>query len=183
MVLRLWPSPCGKFRASPVSVEEPVPSFDVVSKVNIQEIRNAVDQTWRELRTRFDFKGVDAGLNLEENSVLLWAEEEFQLDQLSDILKTKLAGRNVDVRLLLPEKIEAHGKQKRQRFRIVVGVDRDACRQIVKIIKDSKLKLQSQIQGDQVRVSGKKRDDLQQAIARLKEENLNVPLQFSNFRD
>ena len=160
-----------------------MPSFDVVSKVNVQEIRNAVDQTWRELRTRFDFKGVDAGLNFEENSVLLWAEEEFQLDQLGDILRTKLAGRNVDVRSLQPEKVEALGKQKRQRYRIVVGVDRDVCRQIVTIVKDLKLKLQSQIQGDQVRVSGKKRDELQQAIARLKEEDLDVPLQFSNFRD
>lgn len=160
-----------------------MPSFDVVSKVNVQEVRNAVDQTWRELRTRFDFKGVDAGLNFEEDSVLLWAEEEFQLVQLYEILKTKLAGRGVDVRSLQPEKVEALGKQKRQRYRIVVGVDRDACRQIIKIVKDLKLKLQSQIQGEQVRVSGKKRDDLQQAIAKLKETELDVPLQFLNFRD
>lgn len=160
-----------------------MPSFDVVSKVNVQEVRNAVDQTWRELRTRFDFKGVDAGLNFEEDSVLLWAEEEFQLVQLYEILKTKLAGRGVDVRSLQPEKVEALGKQKRQRYRIVVGVDRDASRQIVKIVKDLKLKLQSQIQGEQVRVSGKKRDDLQQAIAKLKETELDVPLQFLNFRD
>lgn len=160
-----------------------MPSFDVVSKVNVQEVRNAVDQTWRELRTRFDFKGVDAGLNFEEDSVLLWAEEEFQLVQLYEILKTKLAGRGVDVRSLQPEKVEALGKQKRQRYRIVVGVDRDASRQIIKIVKDLKLKLQSQIQGEQVRVSGKKRDDLQQAIAKLKEAELDVPLQFSNFRD
>ncbi len=160
-----------------------MPSFDVVSKVNVQEVRNAVDQTWRELRTRFDFKGVDAGLNFEEDSVLLWAEEEFQLVQLNEILKTKLAGRGVDVRALQPENVEALGKQKRQRYRIVVGVDREACRQIVKIVKDLKLKLQSQIQGEQVRVSGKKRDDLQQAIAKLKEAELDVPVQFLNFRD
>lgn len=160
-----------------------MPSFDVVSKVNVQEVRNAVEQTWRELRTRFDFKGVDAGLNFEEDSVLLWAEEEFQLVQLNEILKTKLAGRGVDVRALQPENVEALGKQKRQRYRIVVGVDREACRQIVKIVKDLKLKLQSQVQGEQVRVSGKKRDDLQQAIAKLKEAELDVPVQFLNFRD
>lgn len=160
-----------------------MPSFDVVSKVNVQEVRNAVDQTWRELRTRFDFKGVDAGLNFEEDSVLLWAEEEFQLGQLSDILKIKLAGRSVDVRSLEPGKIEAIGKQKRQRYRIIVGVDRETCREVVKIVKDLKMKLQSQIMGDQVRVSGKKRDDLQSAIAQLKQADISVPLQFSNFRD
>ncbi len=160
-----------------------MPSFDVVSQVDVQEVRNAVDQTWRELRSRFDFKGVDAGLNFEEQSVLLWAEEEFQLLQLFDILQGKLAGRKVDVRSLSPEPVEAQGRQKRQRYRLITGIDRDSCREVVKIVKDLRLKLQSQVQGDQVRVTGKKRDDLQSAIASLRDADLSVPLQFTNFRD
>ena len=160
-----------------------MPSFDIVSQVDTQEIRNAVDQSWRDLRTRFDFKKVDAGFEFDGTSVLLWAEEEFQLGQLIDILRVKLAGRGVDVQALQPGNIEALGKVKRQPLHVVSGIDTDTCKKIVKLIKDMKLKLQSQIQGDQVRVTGKKRDELQLVIATLREADLGIPLQFKNFRD
>ena len=160
-----------------------MPSFDIVSQVDTQEIRNAVDQSWRDLRTRFDFKKVDAGFEFDGTSVLLWAEEEFQLGQLIDILRVKLAGRGVDVQALQPGDIEALGKVKRQTLHVVTGIETDICKKIVKLIKDLKLKVQSQIQAEQVRVTGKKRDDLQQVIATLREADLGIPLQFKNFRD
>ncbi len=160
-----------------------MPSFDIVSQVDTQEVRNAVDQSWRDLRTRFDFKKVDAGFEFDGISVLLWAEEEFQLGQLIDILRVKLAGRGVDVQALQPRDIEALGKVKRQTLHIVTGIETDLCKKIVKLIKDLKLKVQSQIQAEQVRVTGKKRDDLQQVIATLREADLGIPLQFKNFRD
>jgi uncharacterized protein YajQ (UPF0234 family) len=160
-----------------------MPSFDVVSEVDFQEVRNAVDQAIRELGTRFDFRGVDAGFELSEERIQLHAEEEFQLNQMLDILRDKLVKRKVDTRALDPGEIEAAGKQKRQAFGLKQGIDRDAARKIVKLIKDSKLKVQSQIQGDQVRVTAKKRDDLQQVIAALKEADLDMPLDFDNFRD
>ncbi|MYD45492.1 MAG: YajQ family cyclic di-GMP-binding protein [Gammaproteobacteria bacterium] len=160
-----------------------MPSFDIVSQVDTQEVRNAVDQSWRDLRTRFDFKKVDAGFEFDDTSVLLWAEEEFQLGQLIDILRVKLAGRGVDVQALQPGDIEALGKVKRQRLHVVSGIETDICKKIVKMIKELKLKVQSQIQAEQVRVTGKKRDDLQQIIATLREADLGIPLQFKNFRD
>ena len=160
-----------------------MPSFDVVSEVDFQEVRNAVDQASRELGTRFDFRGVDAGFELMETQIQLHAEEEFQLGQMLDILRDKLIKRQVDTRALDPGEIEASGKQKRQSFGLKQGIDRDSAKKIVKLIKDAKLKVQSQIQGEQVRVTGKKRDDLQQAIATLKEADLDMPLDFNNFRD
>lgn len=160
-----------------------MPSFDVVSEVDIQEVRNAVDQASRELGTRFDFKGVDAGFELSGETIQMYAPEEFQLSQMLDILRDKFVRRNVDVRVLEPGEIEASGKLKRQAFSLKQGIDRDAAKKIVKLIKDAKLKVQTQIQGDQVRVTGKKRDDLQQAIATLKEADLDLPLEFNNFRD
>lgn len=160
-----------------------MPSFDIVSQVDTQEIRNAVDQSWRDLRTRFDFKKVDAGFEFDGTAVLVWAEEEFQLGQLIDILRVKLTGRGVDVQALQPGEIEALGKVKRQQLQVVTGIETDICKKIVKLIKDMKLKLQSQIQADQVRVTGKKRDDLQLVITTLRETDLGIPLQFRNFRD
>jgi len=160
-----------------------MPSFDVVSEVDFQEVRNAVDQAARELGTRFDFRGVDAGFELTDERIQLHAEEEFQLGQMLDILRDKLIKRGVDTRALDPGEIEASGKQKRQAFGLKQGIDRDSAKKIVKLIKDAKLKVQSQIQGEQVRVTGKKRDDLQQAIAVLKEADLDMPLDFNNFRD
>jgi len=160
-----------------------MPAFDVVSEVDLQEVRNAVDQSTRELRTRFDFRGVDAGFELAGETVTVWAEEEFQVDQLVDILKDKMTRRSVDIRALDARPLEAAGKQKRQPFGLRRGIDRDAGRQIVKVVKDTRLKVQSQIQGDKVRVTGKKRDDLQAVIAKLKEGDFGPPLQFNNFRD
>lgn len=160
-----------------------MPSFDIVSQVDAQEVRNAVDQSWRDLRTRFDFKKVDAGFEFDGTSVLLWAEEEFQLSQLIDILRVKLAGRSIDVQALQAGEIEALGKIKRQKFHVVNGIDNEDCRKIVKLIKDLKLKLQAQIQADQVRVTGKKRDDLQLVIATLRDADMGIPLQFKNFRE
>ena len=160
-----------------------MPSFDVVSEVDLQEVRNAVDQTNRELRTRFDFRGVDAGAEVEGGVVTVWAQEEFQVRQLVDILQDKMTRRGVDIGALDPQAIEASGKQKRQTFGLKQGIDRDASRGIVRTVKDAKLKVQSQVQGDKVRITGKKRDDLQRVIAALKEGAYGVPLQFSNFRD
>lgn len=160
-----------------------MPSFDVVSEVDLQEVRNAVDQTNRELRTRFDFRGVDAGAELDGGMVTVWAQEEFQVRQLVDILQDKMTRRGVDIGALDPHAIEASGKQKRQPFGLKQGIDRDASRGIVKTVKDAKLKVQSQIQGEKVRITGKKRDDLQRVIAALKEGDFGVPLQFNNFRD
>ena len=137
----------------------------------------------RELRTRFDFRGVDAGFELEGETVTVWAQEEFQVDQLVDILRDKMTRRSVDVGALDPRPLEASGKQKRQPFGLKRGIDRDASKQIVKTVKDTRLKVQSQIQGDKVRITGKKRDDLQAVIAKLKDGEFGVPLQFNNFRD
>ncbi len=160
-----------------------MPSFDVVSEVDMQEVRNAVDQATRELSTRFDFKGVDAAFELADEQIRLAAQEEFQLEQMLAILKDKLIRRDVDVRALDPGKVEASGKQKRQSFSLKQGIERDDAKKITKLIKDSKLKVQSQVQGDQVRVTGKKRDDLQEVMALLKKAELEIPLSFKNFRD
>ena len=160
-----------------------MPAFDVVSEVDLQEVRNAVDQASRELRTRFDFRGVDAGFVLDGEVVTAWAQEEFQVDQLVDILKDKMTRRSVDIGALDPRPLEASGKQKRQPFGLKRGIDRDAGKQVAKTVKDTRLKVQAQIMGDKVRVTGKKRDDLQAVIAKLKDGDFGVPLQFSNFRD
>lgn len=160
-----------------------MPSFDVVSEVDFQEVRNAVDQAVRELGTRFDFKGVDAGFELADEKIRLHAQEEFQLTQMLDILRDKLTRREIDTRALDPGEVEASGKQKRQQFGLKQGIDKEASRKIVKLIKDAKVKVQSQVQGDQVRITGKKRDDLQQVIAMLKKADLDLPLSFTNFRD
>ena len=160
-----------------------MPSFDIVSEVDLQEVRNAVDQAGRELATRFDFRGVDSGFEFDDGAIRLYAEEDFQLQQMLDILKDKLTRRSVDVRALDPQDVEAAGKQKRQQFLLKQGIDRDRAKKLVKQIKDTKRKVQAQIQGDQIRVTGKKRDDLQSVIAILKEAELDVPLSFDNFRD
>jgi len=160
-----------------------MPSFDVVSEVDMQEVRNAVDQASRELGSRFDFKNVEAQFELDDNGISIAAQEEFQISQMLDILQNKLVRRGVDVRALDPGEIEAAGKQKRQKFGLKQGITKDQAKRLVRLIKDSKLKVQAQIQGDQVRVTGKKRDDLQSVMARLKEAELDVPLDYTNFRD
>ncbi len=160
-----------------------MPSFDVVSEVDVQEVRNAVDQANRELDKRFDFRGVDASFELSGETIELAAFEEFQLTQMLDILRSKLISRKVDARALEPGKVEGVGKQKRQKFTLRNGVNQEQAKKIVKLIKDSKLKVQAQIQGEQVRVQGKKRDDLQKVMALVKDADLDLPLQYENFRD
>ena len=160
-----------------------MPSFDVVSEVDMQEVRNAVDQAVRELRTRFDFRGVDAGFEFDGARIVVSAPEEFQIRQLVDILQDKLTRRGVDVGVLDAQTLEAAGKVKRQPFALLQGIDRDAAKSIVAAVKALKLKAQSQVQGDKLRVTAKKRDDLQAVIASLKEGDFGPPLQYNNFRD
>jgi uncharacterized protein YajQ (UPF0234 family) len=160
-----------------------MPTFDIVSEVDMQEVRNSVDQANRELGTRFDFRGITASFELEEDAILIRAQEEFQIEQMEDILRDKLVRRKVDTGCLEPGGIEGSGSEKRQRYRIVQGIDRDAGKEIVKRVKESKLKVQAAVQGEKIRITGKKRDDLQQVIAMLREAKLEIPLQFENFRD
>ena len=160
-----------------------MPTFDIVSEVDRQEVRNAVDQANRELGTRFDFRGIGASFELEEAAVLVRAEEEFQIEQMEDILRDKLIRRKVETGCLEGGTIEASGREKRRRYRIVQGIDRDQGRAIAKCVKDSKLKVQASIQGEKIRITGKKRDDLQQVMTMLRDAELEIPLQFENFRD
>lgn len=161
-----------------------MPSFDIVSKVDQHELTNAVDQTNRELSTRFDFKGVDAKVLQEGEEVLrLEAQAEFQLQQIGDILRQKLAKRGIDLQCLEFGKVEEAHNRARQEVKVRQGIDAALGKRIVKMIKDSKLKVQAAIQGDEVRVTGKKRDDLQEAIALLRQGDLGLPLQYTNFRD
>lgn len=160
-----------------------MPSFDVVSEVNQHEVRNAVDQANREIGARFDFKGSDARIEMPENNLQLEAQSEFQIDQMRDILTGKLAKRGVDVGALKLDKIETTGTRARQKIEIRQGIDQDTARKLVKLIKDSKIKVQASIQGEQLRVTGKKRDDLQETIALLKKSDVGLPLQYQNFRD
>jgi uncharacterized protein YajQ (UPF0234 family) len=160
-----------------------MPSFDVVSEVDLQEVRNAVDQANREVGTRFDFKGVDARFELSEAEITLHAEQEFQLNQMMDILRQKLVKRGVDIGSMDVKPPETSLNAARQQVVIKQGVDADTAKKMVKAIKAGKIKVHAQIQGDQVRVTGKKRDDLQQVIALLKAADYGLPLQFNNFRD
>ncbi len=160
-----------------------MPSFDAVSEVDLQEVRNATDQANREVGTRFDFKGSDAQYSLDGDSVTLNAQSEFQLEQMMDILQLKLVKRSVDIGCLDIGKVETANNRARQSVTIRQGIDTDTARKIVKDIKAAKLKVQAQIQGEQVRVTGKKRDDLQEVIALLKKGEYGLPLQFTNFRD
>ena len=158
-------------------------TFDVVSEVDLQEMRNAVDQSNRELGTRFDFRDIDSGIELDGEIVNIWAEEEFQLAQLEQILRDKMAKRKLDADSLDQQDIEASGKQKRQKYHLIQGIDRDSSKKIVKIVKETKLKVQAQIQGDKIRINGKKRDDLQHIMKKLREAELGLPLQFENLRE
>lgn len=160
-----------------------MPSFDIVSEVDQHEVNNAVDQANREVGARFDFKGSDAKIEYVENSLKLEAQNEFQIDQMRDILEKKLAKRGIDLAALKPDKVEESGTRARQKIDVRQGIDQDTGRKLVKLIKESKLKVQASIQGDQLRVTGKKRDDLQEAIALLRKSDVGLPLQYQNFRD
>lgn len=161
-----------------------MPSFDVVCKPDQVELRNAVDQTNREVGTRFDFKGSDARIESSENTLTLYADSDFQLNQLKDILINKMARRNVDVRFLDYGKVEKTGGDKvKQEVTVRNGIPQEHAKKIVALIKGTKMKLQASIQGDSVRVQGAKKDDLQAAIAMLRKSVEDLPLSFENFRN
>ena len=161
-----------------------MPSFDVVSEANLVEVKNAVDQAGKEIATRFDFKGSAARIEQKERELSAYADSDFQLNQVRDVLTNKLVKRNVDVRFLDIGKIEKIGGDKvKQVIKIKNGIESDAAKKIVRIIKDSKIKVQASIQGEAVRITGPKRDDLQAAMALLRKEVAELPLEFNNFRD
>ena len=161
-----------------------MPSFDVVSEANQVEVKNAVDQANKEITTRFDFKGSDARVEQKERELTAYADSEFQLGQVRDVLTNKMTKRSVDVRFLDLGKIEKIGGDKvKQVIKVKNGIESDAAKKIQRIIKDSKIKVQASIQGDSLRVQGAKRDDLQATIALLKKEVTDLPLEFNNFRD
>ena len=161
-----------------------MPSFDIGSEVNQVEVRNAVDQTNKEVSTRFDFKGSDARVEPAEGTLTLYADDDFKLSQVTDILTAKLAKRGVDIRALKHGDVQkVSGNKVKQVVTVRVGIEQELSKKIVKLIKDSKLKVQASIQGDAVRVSGTKRDLLQEAIALVKKSITDFPVQFNNFRD
>ncbi len=161
-----------------------MPSFDVVSEANLVEVRNAIDQTNKEVGTRFDFKGSDARVEQKDRDLTLFADSEFQLGQVRDIINAKMTKRSVDIRFLDIGKVEKIGGDKvKQVIKVKNGIESEAAKKIVKAIKEAKMKVQASIQGDAVRIAGTKRDDLQSAIALLKKEISDMPLDFNNFRD
>ena len=161
-----------------------MPSFDTVCEANTVELRNAVDNAAKEIHTRFDFKGTSAALELKDKEITLFGDAVFQLVQVEDILRAKLAKRNVDLRFLdkgEPQKIG--GDKLKQIIKVRNGIEAEAAKKISRMLKDSKLKVQAAIQGDAVRVSGAKRDDLQAAMALIRQDIADLPLSFNNFRD
>jgi len=160
-----------------------MPSFDVVSEVDMHEAGNAIDQANREVGTRFDFRGSDARFTLDDDVIQLEAENEFQLQQMLDIMKNKLVRRGIDIACLDIAEPEVSGQRARQSVTLRQGIDQSLAKKIVRMIKDRKMKVQASVQGDKVRVTGKKRDDLQTVIAMLREAELDMPLQYINFRD
>ena len=160
-----------------------MPSFDTVSEVDLHEVSNAVDQANREIGNRYDFKGSSARVVQAEDQLTIQADNEFQLNQVKDILHLKLAKRGVDLGSLEEGKLETTINQARQTLRVQQGIPQDIAKRIVKLVKDARLKVQASVQGDKVRVSGKNRDDLQKVIAMLKGAAIDLPLQYNNFRD
>lgn len=160
-----------------------MPSFDVVSEFDAHEASNAIDQANREVGTRFDFKGTGSKYVLEEQVINLTSQADFQLQQMLDILRQKLAKRGIDIACMKEEEIEITGSEARQKVILRKGIDTPLARDLVKQIKASKIKVQTSIQGEKLRVSGKKRDDLQAVIALLKDSKTELPLQYENFRD
>ncbi|MCY4533296.1 MAG: YajQ family cyclic di-GMP-binding protein [Gammaproteobacteria bacterium] len=160
-----------------------MPSFDVVSEVDLQEVTNAVDQANREISSRYDFRNVAAGFENQDGQVTLFAEAEIQLNQMVDILRNRFVNRKIDPGVMDIQELEHRGKQYYRRVLIQQGIETDLARKIVKTIKDRKMKVQVSIQGDKVRVSGKKKNDLQNVISILRDSAFDIPLQFNNFRD
>jgi uncharacterized protein YajQ (UPF0234 family) len=160
-----------------------MPSFDVVSEVDKHELTNAVDQANRLITNRYDFKGVDASYERKDYEIMLTADVEFQLEQMLDILNGALHKNNIDIACLEIKDVKSSGKQVKQEVVVRTGLETELAKKIVRLIKDGKLKVQAAIQGDQVRVTGKKRDDLQECMAMLRASDIEMPLQFTNFRD
>ena len=161
-----------------------MPSFDIVSEVDMHELNNSIDQANREVGTRFDFKGVDTKFELtEQEAITVSAEADFQVRQMLDILRSKLTKRGVDTKSLVEEEIQIIGQKATMNVKVQQGINSDLARKIVKMIKETKIKVQTAIQGEKLRVSGKKRDDLQSIIDLVKSSKLDIPLQFVNFRD
>lgn len=160
-----------------------MPSFDIVSEFDPHEVTNAVDQASKEVSTRFDFKGTESSFELTENKIVMISESAFQLQQMFSIICAKLSRRGVDIACMETGEAKGSGKLMRQEITLKQGLDSAMAKKIVKLIKDKKLKVQAAIQGDQIRVTGKKRDDLQEVIQMLRNEKLEMPLQFENFRD
>jgi uncharacterized protein YajQ (UPF0234 family) len=161
-----------------------MPSFDAVCEPNLVEVRNAVDNTAKEIATRFDFKGTSAAIELKDKEITLFGDAQFQLAQVEDLLTSKLTRRNVDVRFLDKGEMQKIGGDKvKQVIKVRSGIENEQSKKIQKLIKESKLKVQAAIQGDAVRVSGAKRDDLQAAMALIRKDVTDVPLSFNNFRD
>ncbi|MFA5984722.1 MAG: YajQ family cyclic di-GMP-binding protein [Methylococcaceae bacterium] len=160
-----------------------MPTFDIVSEFDKHEISNAIDQANKEVATRFDFKGTDSSFELNDSKLIMLSQSTFQLQQMFSVVCSKLTRRGVDIACMEVGDPKASGKSMRQEITLKQGVDSVLAKKIVKLIKDKKLKVQAAIQGEQVRVTGKKRDDLQEVIQMLREEKLEQPLQFTNFRD
>jgi cyclic-di-GMP-binding protein len=160
-----------------------MPSFDIVSNIDNHEITNAVDQANREIKNRFDFKDSNARLELAKDKITIIAPTDFQLKQVDEILRSKLAKRSVDVRSFKYQDINTNLSEARQLIDVKQGIDAENAKKIVKLIKEGGFKVQASIQGEQVRVTGKKRDDLQEVMAMLREAKVEIPLQFTNFRD
>ena len=161
-----------------------MPSFDTVCEPNLVEVKNAVENSAKEIGTRFDFKGTSAGIEIKDKEITLFGDAEFQLQQVEDILRNKMTKRNVDVRFLDKGAVQKMGGDKvKQVIKVRNGIESELAKKIQKTIKESKLKLQASIQGESVRVTGAKRDDLQAAMALIRKEITDVPLSFDNFRD
>jgi uncharacterized protein YajQ (UPF0234 family) len=160
-----------------------MPSFDIVSEVDKHELVNALDQANREVTTRFDLKGTSAKIEQEENVLTLRADNEFQIGQVMDILRARLSARQIDVRAMDVGKVETNLAEARQKITIKQGLEQKVAKTIIAKIKEAKLKVEAQINAEKIRVTGKKRDDLQAAMALLRKADVEVPLQFDNFRD
>jgi len=160
-----------------------MPSFDIVSEVDLHELRNAVDQANREINTRFDLKGTSAKFELDQKQIKITADAEFQANQLRDILIAKLIKRKIDAKCADIGDIQAYGKVVHLLIAIREGIEQSLAKKVIKMVKAEKVKVQMAIQGEKLRITGKKRDDLQQVIALIKAESLEWPLQFNNFRD
>lgn len=160
-----------------------MPSFDVVSEVDKHDLTNAIDQAQRLITNRYDFKGVDAKFERKDFEITMIADADMQLDQMLDLLRTSMAKNNIDVKSLEVKPVKTAGKQVKKDIVVRTGIDKDLAKKIVSLTKETKMKVQASIQGDQVRIVGKKRDDLQECIAMLRASDIDLPMQFSNFRD